>query len=62
MASKTVDVYLFTLSKVIPLNPSKEMEHQSPRCANNPLKVSSSAALSDLKATLGGVSGGRGGA
>ena len=62
MASKTVDVSLCNLSKVIPLNPSKAMEHKSPRGVSNPLKVSSSVVLSDLKATLGGVSGGRGGA
>ena len=61
MASKTVDVSFCTLSKVISLNPSKAMEHQSPRGASSLLKVSSSVALSDLKVTLWGVSGGRGG-
>ena len=61
MASKTADVSFCTLSKVIPLNRSKAIQHQSPRGASSLLKVSSSVALSDLKATLGGdVRGERG--
>ena len=60
MASKTVDVSLCTLSKVIPSNPSKAVEHQSPRGANTLLKVLSSVALRDLKATQGGEGGRKG--
>ena len=61
-ANSRVDVSLCILSRVIPLNPSKAPEHHSPRGANKPLKTSNSVTLSDLKVTLGGVSGGRGGA
>ena len=61
MALKAVSVSPFTLSRDISPKPSKGMEHQSPKGTSNGQKVSSSVAFSDLKGTLRGVSGGRGG-